>query len=200
MNLNHTYDFNYTKSKIEKELNVLNQGLDLFQKINNQKVLLNHVQDDYEKEQSLLEQIENELKAYQEQFRLLKEEYHEKFLAWNESNQILKMDASAMKKIFEIISDYGNTERYYEIDQDIHNRYVWYLKNQTETISKLSIDIKQSINELKKIKDIKYSYDLTDDEVKIIDELSLTGKSIKSEYESIIEDYRQKIYAFYKVR
>ena len=108
---NHTYDFNYTKSKIDKELSILNQGLELFQKINNQKVLLNHVQDDYEKEQSLLEQIETELKAYQEQFRLLKEEYHEKFLAWNESNQILKMDASTMKiflrlyPIMEIPSD-----------------------------------------------------------------------------------------------
>ena len=73
-NLNHDYDFNYTKSKIDKELSVLNQGLELFQKMNNQKVLLNHVQDDYAKEQSLLEQIETELKAYQEQFRLLKEE------------------------------------------------------------------------------------------------------------------------------
>ena len=157
MNLNHTYDFNYTKSKIEKELNVLNQGLALFQKIDNQKVLLNHVQDDYEKEQSLLEQIETELKAYQEQFRLLKEEYHEKFLAWNESNQILKMDALTMKKFFEIISDYGNTERYYEIDQDIHNRYIWYLKNQTETISKLSIEIKQLTKELQKIQE-QYEY------------------------------------------
>lgn len=157
MNLNHTYDFNYTKSKIEKELNVLNQGLALFQKIDNQKVLLNHVQDDYEKEQSLLEQIETELKAYQEQFRLLKEEYHEKFLAWNDSNQILKMDASTMKKFFEIISDYGNTERYYEIDQDIHNRYIWYLKNQTETISKLSIEIKQLTKELQKIQE-QYEY------------------------------------------
>ena len=129
----------------------------MFQKIDNQKVLLNHVQDDYEKEQSLLEQIETELKAYQEQFRLLKEEYHEKFLAWNESNQILKMDASTMKKFFEIISDYGNTERYYEIDQDIHNRYIWYLKNQTETISKLSIEIKQLTKELQKIQE-QYEY------------------------------------------
>ena len=79
--------------------------------MNNQKVLLNHVQDDYAKEQSLLEQIETELKAYQEQFRLLKEEYHEKFLSWNESNQILKMDASTMKiflrlyLIMEIVND-----------------------------------------------------------------------------------------------
>lgn len=51
----------------------------------------------------------------------------------------------------------------------------------------------------KKIDDIKYSYDLTDDEVKIIDEISLAGKSIKSEYEAIIEDYRNKLYAYSKL-
>lgn len=67
-NLNHDYDFNYTKSKIDKELSVLNQGLELFQKMNNQKVLLNHVQDDYAKEQSLLEQIETELKHIKNNF------------------------------------------------------------------------------------------------------------------------------------
>ena len=156
-NLNHAYDFTYTKSKIDKELSILNQGLSLFQKIYNQKVLLNHVQDDYEKEQSLLEENEVELKAYQEQFRLLKEEYYEKFLTWNESNQILKMNSSAMKKIFEIISDYGNTERYYEIDQDIHDCYGWHLKNKTETISKLSIDIKKMTNELHEIQE-QYEY------------------------------------------
>ncbi len=50
-----------------------------------------------------------------------------------------------------------------------------------------------------KIDDIKYSYDLTDDEVKIIDDISLTGKSIKSEYEAIIEDYRNKLYAYSKL-
>ena len=51
----------------------------------------------------------------------------------------------------------------------------------------------------KKIDDIKYSYDLTDDEVKIIDELSLSGKSIKSEYEAIVEDYRNKLFAYSKL-
>jgi len=51
----------------------------------------------------------------------------------------------------------------------------------------------------KKIDDIKYSYDLTDDEVKIIDEISLSGKSIKSEYESIIEDFRNKLFAYSKL-
>ncbi len=51
----------------------------------------------------------------------------------------------------------------------------------------------------KKIDDIKYSYDLTDDEIKIIDEISLKGKSIKSEYEAIIEDYRSKKIAYSKL-
>lgn len=51
----------------------------------------------------------------------------------------------------------------------------------------------------KKIDDIKYSYDLTDDEVKIIDEISLAGKSVKSEYEAIIEDYRNKLFAYSKL-
>ncbi len=54
-------------------------------------------------------------------------------------------------------------------------------------------------NITKKIDEIKYSYDLTDDEVKIIDEISLSGKSIKSEYEAIIEDYRNKLFAYSKL-
>ena len=55
------------------------------------------------------------------------------------------------------------------------------------------------LNINKKIDDIKYSYDLTDDEVKIIDEISLSGKSIKSEYESIIDDYRNKLFSYSKL-
>ena len=51
----------------------------------------------------------------------------------------------------------------------------------------------------KKIDEIKYSYDLSDDEVKIIDDLSLSGKSIKSEYEAIIEDYRNKLFSYSKL-
>ena len=56
-----------------------------------------------------------------------------------------------------------------------------------------------TLNINKKIDDIKYSYDLTDEEVKIIDEISLSAKSIKSEYESIIEDYRNKTFAYSKL-
>lgn len=169
--LSQAYDFSYTKSKIDKEVSILNQGLSFFQRINNQKVLLNHVQDDYEKEQSLLEEIESELNAYQEQFRSLKEEYHEKFLVWNDTNHILKINTATMKSFLEIISDYGNTDRYYEIDQYIHDQYVWYLKNQTESISKISLDIKQTKSELRQIQEeLEYWKTLKDPQPEIVKE------------------------------
>jgi len=51
----------------------------------------------------------------------------------------------------------------------------------------------------KKIDEIKYSYDLSDDEVVIIDELNLESKAIQSDYEVIIENYRNKTFAFSKL-
>lgn len=50
-----------------------------------------------------------------------------------------------------------------------------------------------------KIEDIKYSYDLNDDEVKIIDELNLNIKSIQSDYEVVVENYRNKSFAYSKL-
>jgi septation ring formation regulator len=50
-----------------------------------------------------------------------------------------------------------------------------------------------------KIEDIKYSYDLTDDEVKIIDELNLNVKAIQNDYEIIVENFRAKTFAYSKL-
>ncbi|MDD4795772.1 MAG: septation ring formation regulator EzrA [Bacilli bacterium] len=59
-------------------------------------------------------------------------------------------------------------------------------KRMLEIISKLS----------SKIEDIKYSYDLTNEEVKIIDELNISIKAIQNDYEVVIENYRNKSFAF----
>ena len=50
-----------------------------------------------------------------------------------------------------------------------------------------------------KIEDIKYSYDLSNKEVKIIDELNISIKAIESDYELIIEKYRNRSFAFSKL-
>lgn len=95
-----------------------------------------------------------------------------------------------------ILDYYDNLYNDFEREKVSKKMFMEY----TRTIGircKKILDIVFNIN--KKIDDIKYSYDLTDDEVKIIDEISLSSKSIKSEYEAIIEDYRNKLYSYSKL-
>lgn len=72
-----------------------------------------------------------------------------------------------------------------------------------EVSRKLAIKCKKLLEIIKnlssKIEDIKYSYDLTDDEVKIIDDLNLSIKAIQNDYEIIVEKYRNRSFAFSKL-
>ena len=47
-----------------------------------------------------------------------------------------------------------------------------------------------------KIEDIKYSYDLSEDDVKVIDELNLSIKNIQNDYDIIIENFRNKSFSY----
>lgn len=58
---------------------------------------------------------------------------------------------------------------------------------------KLSTVIKNIID---KIEEIKYSYDLSDEDVKVIDELNLGVKTLKNDYEIIVEKYRNKSFSY----
>lgn len=58
---------------------------------------------------------------------------------------------------------------------------------------KLSTIIKNIIS---KIEDIKFSYDLLDDDVKVIDELNLSIKSVQNDYDIIVENFRNKSFSY----
>ena len=68
---------------------------------------------------------------------------------------------------------------------------------------KIAIKCKKLLGIIKnlssKIEEIKYSYDLTDEEVKVIDELNLSIKAIYNDYEIIVEKYRNRTFAFSKL-
>src|SRR5574344_476883 len=85
--------------------------------------------------------------------------------------------------------------------QDFDNEKV-SKKAYEENSRKIAIKCKRLLaiigNLSSKIEDIKYSYDLTDDEVKIIDELNLNIKGIQNDYEIIVENYRNKTFAYSK--
>lgn len=76
-------------------------------------------------------------------------------------------------------------------------------KSYEENARKIAIKCKKLLaiirNISSKIEDIKYSYDLTDDEVKIIDELNLSVKSIQNDYEIIVDNYRSKSFSYSKL-
>lgn len=58
---------------------------------------------------------------------------------------------------------------------------------------KLSTIIKNIIS---KIEDIKFSYDLLDEDVKVIDNLNLTIKGLQNDYDIIIENFRNKSFSY----
>ena len=58
---------------------------------------------------------------------------------------------------------------------------------------KLSAIIKNIIS---KIEDIKFSYDLLDEDVQVIDDLNLTIKGLQNDYDIIIENFRNKSFSY----
>ena len=72
-----------------------------------------------------------------------------------------------------------------------------------ENSRKIAIKCKKLLAIIKnlssKLDDIKYSYDLTDNDLKIIDELNLNIKTIQNDYEIIVENYRSKSFPYSKL-
>ena len=69
-----------------------------------------------------------------------------------------------------------------------------------ENMRKVAIKCKRMLEVIgrlsSKIEDIKYSYDLSNEEVKIIDELNINIKAIQNDYEVVVENYRNKSFSF----
>ncbi len=68
---------------------------------------------------------------------------------------------------------------------------------------KIAIKCKKLLTIIKslssKIEDIKYSFDLNDSDLKIIDDLNLNIKGIQNDYEIIVENYRNKTFPYSKL-
>ena len=89
-------------------------------------------------------------------------------------------------------------ELYSEFDKEIESK-----KEYEENSRKLGVKCKKLLAIIKnlsmKIEDIKYSFDLSDEEVKGIDELNLNIKSIQSDYEVLVENYRNRSFSYSKL-
>lgn len=84
---------------------------------------------------------------------------------------------------------------YYDFDNEKMSK-----KTFEENMRKVAIKCRKMLNIItklsSKIEDIKYSYDLTNEEVKIIDELNINIKAIQNDYDVAVENYRNKSFAY----
>lgn len=76
-------------------------------------------------------------------------------------------------------------------------------KNYEENSRKIAIKSRKLLEIVKslssKIEDIKYMYDLKDEDVKVIDDLNLSIKGIQNDYEIIVDNYRNKSFPYSKL-
>lgn len=81
----------------------------------------------------------------------------------------------------------------FEDEKDAKKNYDKLSHKVAITIKKLGTIIK---NILSKIEEIKYSYDLLDEDVLVLDEINLGIKTQKNDYEIIVEKYRNKSFSY----
>lgn len=141
--LDEAYDFTYTLKKISDELAALQNGLNLFTKINNENVMIENFMNEKEQLEAELEKAEKELKAYEQQFYALQEEYKEHFSIWNKENMYLKLNDEEMLKIFDQIQLFEEEETYHIIDELIHHIYFNQYQGLVKQISQLENDMKE---------------------------------------------------------
>ena len=185
------YDFTYTLEKIQTELKEIQKGIELFREVDKQKSLMEHVQNDYAKEESVLETIERELASYQQQFASLLEEYQEKFLLWEDKNTLLKLSASAKNEIQEILSNFLVEDEYSQIDQLIQKQYVWHVRNLTEQLSQNQVKSRQISEKLQDVEQqLAYWNSLKDAVFELSDGQSATRKYLEQNGISYQSFYR----------
>ena len=98
-----------------------------------------------------------------------------------------------LKTIMDYFDGLYNDFEKEKVSKKMFVEYIRVLGIKSKKISNVTSNISRKIDE------IKYSYDLSDDEVVIIDELNLESKAIQSDYEVILENYRNKSFAFTKL-
>lgn len=168
------YDYAYTKDRIKKEIQLLDDGITEFNKINQIKQSLNQQLNLKENYLSQKEKKTNELNENEKLLNEQIEEYIQKFFKWNEQNQLLKLNDKKMKDIMEILQrflvedNYSTIEEfirtdYFNIYEDIVNKKN-KLENQLEVLKKEKTEIEKQYHKWENMKDPVPETDIYEEE------------------------------------
>lgn len=140
------YDATFAQTQIKTVLDKVNQGLQLFQKI--QSIVDSEQRLSNERESYILqkEQVQKELSQYQTMFHELMEEVKEAFSKWSRQNKWLQLNDQQMLQVFQYITEFEDENSFPAIEQLIHTIYF----EQYQAFAQDKIQCELTINERQK--------------------------------------------------
>lgn len=121
--LEETYDFAYTHNQLDDKLAHIDEGIQIFQEYDLEAGNRNRIVDDIAKQESQIEHEEGVVKALEEQYDNMVEEYKETISTWNHNNLLLKLTDSRFHTIMEYLHEYEEQGTYFKILKLVDDQY-----------------------------------------------------------------------------
>lgn len=158
------YDYTYTFQQIEHVIKEIQEGLHHFGTYHSEK---DRIELDVEQKViwvDQLERLQSELKQQEEQYRSIIEEYKEKFINWNDGNEVLHLEKQPMDEIMNTLRNYEENSNYASIKDLIHNAYqvhytdvyskILHHEKEIEELNNMLANLQQEIHSWETRKDI----------------------------------------------
>ena len=116
-NQERNYNFSYTKSVIQQEIEKVDQGLKKWQRYEEIEQRKDFYDNQKNELMNQIEKIEMNLEKAQENYHQIVEEYQEYFHHYHQNNQFIHFTNEQFIEIRNLLVDYENTQQYQSIQQ-----------------------------------------------------------------------------------
>lgn len=156
-NQERNYNFSYTKSVIQQEIEKVDQGLKKWQRYEEIEQRKDFYDNQKNELMNQIEKIEMNLEKAQENYHQIVEEYQEYFHHYHQNNQFIHFTNEQFIEIRNLLVDYENTQQYQSIQQIVNTIY----QKGKNMLYQKEISIKNKLNELnKQLHDLKNDYEM----------------------------------------
>lgn len=156
-NQEKNYNFSYTKSILQQEIQKVEQGLKKWQKYEEIDQRKNFYENQKNELNSQLEIIEIDLEKAQEAYHQIIEEYQEYFHHYHQQNQFIHFTNEQFLELRNLLIDYENTNQYQPIQQIVNTIY----QQEKNMLYQKEISLKNKLAELNsQLQDLKNDYEM----------------------------------------
>lgn len=156
-NQEKNYNFSYTKSVIQQEIEKVEQGLKKWHRYKDIEQRKEFYDNQKNELMNQLEMIEMNLEKAQKNYHQIAEEYQEYFHHYHQNNQFIHFTNEQFIELRNLLVDYENTQQYQPIQQIVNMIY----QQEKNMLYQKEISMKNKLDELnKQLQDLKNNYDM----------------------------------------